>query len=155
MKRDDVVRASRTWRGTPYHHMAKVKGAGVDCGQLVIAAFQEAGLKVDDPGFYTCDWHLHQDEDRYIEFVSRYLTRLDDAEATIRERYAHDCATPSPASVLVFRVGRTFSHGGIITQWPFFIHSSLPAGMVEEIDVRNSYVCDRPCRVYGYGGFDE
>jgi cell wall-associated NlpC family hydrolase len=155
MRPEDVVQASRGWLATPYHHMAKVKGAGVDCGQLVIAAFEEAGLEIDSPGFYTCDWHLHRDEDRYIEFVSRYLVRLDDAEATIRERVLHNYAPPSPASVLVFRVGRTFSHGGIVTGWPFFIHSSLPAGMVEEIDIRNSYVCDRPCRVYGYEGFEE
>jgi cell wall-associated NlpC family hydrolase len=155
IKRQDVVNAVRGWLNTPYHHLAKVKGAGVDCGQLVIAAFEEAGLPVDDPGFYTCDWHLHRDEDRYIEFVSRYLVRADDAEATIRERNAHDYAIMLPGTVIVFRVGRTFSHGGIVTQWPFFIHSSLPAGIVEEIDIRNSYVCDKPCRAYTYEGFEE
>ena len=32
----DVVRMARTWLGTPYHHQGRVKGAGVDCGGLVI-----------------------------------------------------------------------------------------------------------------------
>lgn len=153
--RDLVISAARSWLNTPYHHMAKVKGAGVDCGQLVIASFEEAGLiEAFDPGYYTCDWHLHRDEDHYIEAMERHLVRLDDSEASINERVAQNYATPSPGDVLAFKVGRTFSHGGIITRWPFFIHSSLPAGIVEEIDVRNSYVADRPCRVYTFEGYE-
>jgi cell wall-associated NlpC family hydrolase len=154
--RNEVVKAARSWLGTPYHHMAKVKGIGVDCGQLVIAAFEEAGaIEAFDPGFYTSDWHLHRDEDRYVEALECHLVRRDTSEASIRERVAQNYATPDLGDVLAFRVGRTYSHGGIVTGWPYFIHSSLPAGIVEEIDVRNSYVCEQPCRVYTLKGFDE
>jgi cell wall-associated NlpC family hydrolase len=156
MLRSKVVTAARTWLGTRYHHLARVKRAGVDCGQLIIASFEEAGaIEHFDPGFYTHDWHLHRDEDRYIQAVERYLVRLDASEASITERVAQNYATPGPGDVLAFKVGRCFSHGGIVTGWPFFIHSSLPADIVEEIDVRNSYVADRPCRVYTFEGFDQ
>ena len=108
-----------------------------------------------DPGFYTSDWHLHRDEDRYVEALERHLMRLDCEEASISERVAQNYAIPSPGDVLAFKVGRTFSHGGIITGWPFFIHSSLPADIVEEIDVRNSYVSQAPCRVYTHRDFEQ
>src|SRR5690349_11447583 len=30
---------ARTWLLTPWHHNARVRGAGVDCGQLLIACY--------------------------------------------------------------------------------------------------------------------
>lgn len=151
--REAVIESARSWLGTPYHHLAKVKGVGVDCAQFIIAAFEEAGVEIDDPGTYSSDWHLHRSEERYVEFMERYLVRLDDAEASINERVTQDYPIPSPGDVLAFRVGRTFSHGGIVTEWPYFIHSSLPAGIVEEIDARNSYVSQQPCRMYTFEGY--
>lgn len=154
MWRDDAVAAARSWLGTPYHHMARVKGVGVDCGQLVIAAFNEAGL-IDDlqPGFYTHDWHLHRDEDRYLAQVERVMRRSDDDERSIDARVLENNAYELPAGeVIVFKVGRTFSHGGIVTQWPFFIHSYLPSGIVEEIDIRYTPMSARVARVYTLEG---
>lgn len=151
-----VVAAARSWLGTPYHHRARVKGAGVDCGQLVIASFYEAGLIEDlDPGYYTCDWHLHRNEDRYLAAVESRLVRVcDDTEFSVDDRYKADPNfRVSPGDVLVFRVGRTFSHGGLITEWPKFIHSYLPAGMVEEVEIKNTPMSARPARVYTFEGF--
>lgn len=33
----EIVTEARKWLGTPFMHQARVKGVGVDCGQLVIA----------------------------------------------------------------------------------------------------------------------
>ena len=30
-----VVAAAREWIGTPYHHMADIKGVGCDCAMLL------------------------------------------------------------------------------------------------------------------------
>ena len=50
-QRQAVVAEALTWLGTPYHHRARVKGAGVDCGQLLAAVFEGAGvLRHVDPG---------------------------------------------------------------------------------------------------------
>lgn len=150
MTRERLIEEARSWLGTPYHHRARVKGAGVDCGQLVIASHVDSGLVEDfDPGFYTTDWHLHRFEDLYIQFVEAHLRRIDDAELSVAARLSINSAYDAPsASVIVFRVGRTFSHGGIITQWPFFIHAYQPSGIVEEVSLLNTPMSRRPARIY-------
>lgn len=153
-----MVASAKTWLNTPYHHNAMVKGAGIDCGQLIIAAFLEAGLinETPAPDYYTCDWHLHRDEDKYLECLEKELTRLPgDDDRSVDTRLIDDPAYALPAGeVIAFRVGRTYSHGGIITQWPRFIHAYLPAGIVEEVDLRHTPMSTRPARIYTYGGYD-
>ena len=39
-----VARAAIGWLGTPHVNQAKVKGKGVDCGMLLIASLEDAGL---------------------------------------------------------------------------------------------------------------
>lgn len=147
-----IVESVRSWLGTPYHHRARLKGVGVDCGQLVIAAHVEAGM-VDnfDTGFYTSDWHIHRDEDKYIAFVEAYLDRIDDSELSLTDRLKVDAnVTFDPGTVLVFRLGRTYSHGGIVTQWPMFVHAYQPSAIVEEVDILNTPMSRRPMRAYSY-----
>ncbi len=43
-RRADIVQEARGWLGTPYHHQARVKGVGVDCGGLVIGIGRALGL---------------------------------------------------------------------------------------------------------------
>lgn len=146
-----IVTAARGWVGTPYHHMARVKGAGCDCGQLLVASFAEAREIEDfDPGFYTSDWHLHRDEDRYLALVERYLRRVGgDTELPLSQRLADDTSwTLDPADVIVFRVGRCFSHGAIVTSWPNIVHAYLPSGIVEEVSILGTPMAARPMRVY-------
>lgn len=95
-----VVAEARTWIGTPYHHHARVKGAGVDCAQILIAVFSAAGvIDAFDPGPYARDWHLHRSEEIYQQWLDRYGDRVD---------------VPEPGDVALYRFGRTFSHGGIV-----------------------------------------
>lgn len=134
---DNIVAAARSWIGTPYRHHAKVKGAGADCIQLVLAAHEEAGLVSGiDTGIYSTDWFLHRDEEKYLAGVEASLRPVDGLELSIDERSSLNPAWRAPrSSVFVVRVGRTFSHGGIVTDWPFVIHASQPSGVVEEVDI--------------------
>ena len=67
-----VVAEALTWKGTPYHLNARVKGAGVDCGTFLIAAFSGAGLIEDvDLGAFAHDFHLHRGEEVYEEWLRR------------------------------------------------------------------------------------
>lgn len=154
-QREAVVVAARSWLGTPYHHHARVKGKGVDCGMLIIAAFYEAGLIADiDPGFYTHDWHMHRSEEKYLRTVEERLERWDDREQTLRARMASEPHWQPPiASVLVWRVGRTFSHGAIVTTWPNIVHSYWPSRLVEEVSIFGTPMAERPMRVYDFGGY--
>jgi len=44
---DDIVKAAREWKGTPFHHQAAVKGVGCDCYGLIRGVAAELGLLPD------------------------------------------------------------------------------------------------------------
>ena len=94
-------RRGATWLGTPYHNCADVKGVGVDCGMLLVRVFVDTGLVAPfDPRPYPADWHLHRSEEKYLGFV------FDRGK---------EVAAPQPGDVMVMRIGRCYSHGGIVT----------------------------------------
>src|ERR1700722_17931480 len=76
-ERTAVVAEARAWLRTPYHHMGRVKGAGVDCATLLAEVYARAGVipPVAIP-FYPPDWHLHRDAERYLGFVLDYAVEL-------------------------------------------------------------------------------
>lgn len=123
-QRLNVVRVARKWIGTPYLSNAMVLGAGVDCAMLLIGVYREAGLiPLDlDPRPYPAQWHLHQDEERYKNIVSQLASPVE----------APPNRDPLPGDVVLFKVGRLFAHGGIITKWPNIIHARAPNPVFEE-----------------------
>jgi NlpC/P60 family putative phage cell wall peptidase len=130
--REAVVAAARAWIGTPYHHAADVRGVGCDCGMLLVRVFVDLGLcEPFDPRPYTQDWHLHRSEEVYL--------------GTLLAR-AHAVREPRPGDVILFRYGRCFSHGGVVTRAnPLtIVHAFHPAGTVlEEQVARNPELADR------------
>jgi cell wall-associated NlpC family hydrolase len=115
-ERQAVIAEARTWLRTPWHHAAKVKGAGVDCAMLLIACFSAPGLIADfTPEHYPVDWAMHRDQALFDEWLSRF---------------AHPVETPQPADIVHYRFGRVFSHAGIVVDWPLIIHADRRAGMV-------------------------
>ena len=128
-----VVAAAREWIGTPYHHMADVKGVGCDCAMLLVRVFCDLGLvEPFDPRPYTSDWHLHRGEERYLGFL---LAR------------AAEVAAPLPGDVILFKYGRCFSHGGIVTRRSAADHrprlSSRARVVLEEELAHNAEVAER------------
>lgn len=149
-QRAQLVAEARRWLGTPYHHRAAVLGVGVDCALLLLEAFAGAGLiERFEPGVYSCDWHLHRGEERYMATVETYAQCISGLDETpIQKRgpgYRID-----DGDIILWRVGRTLSHSAIVTSWPFIIHSYLPSMIVEEVDVRNTPMSVRPMRVFSY-----
>lgn len=152
IERAAVVAQARRWTGTPYHHRAHVLGGGVDCARLILEAFAGAGLEDHfDPGQYSPDWHLHRSEEKYAEVVESYMARIDFNELPLESRDFNTLVF-LPGDVLMFRVGRTFSHGAIVTDWPFIIHAYFPSKMVEEVDMRGTPMAHKPMRAYSYWG---
>jgi len=140
-QRAAVITAAREWIGTPYHHAADIKGAGVDCGMLIVRTFIDTGLCTPfDPRPYESDWHLHRTEERYLGFV---LDRCIEV------------ANPKEGDIVIFRYGRCYSHGGIVTRTsPLnIIHAFRSAACVieEELD-RNVELCSakRKCRFFSF-----
>ena len=109
-RRSAVVAAAEAWLGTPYHHMGRVKGGGTDCLMLLAEVYEAAGvvLRLDVP-FYPPDWNLHRDAERYLDGVMRYAVAIE--------------GPPEAGDVAVFKFGRCYAHGAIVTAWPLLIHA--------------------------------
>jgi len=129
-QRAAVIAVAREWIGTPYHHAADIKSVGVDCGMLIVRAFIDAGLCTPfDPRPYEADWHLHRTEERYLGFV---LDRCIEV------------ADPQEGDIVIFRYGRCYSHGGIVTKvYPLnIVHAFRSAACVIEEELeRNKELC--------------
>lgn len=129
--RQRIVAAARAWRGTPYHHMADLKGVGVDCAMLLVRVFCDLGLvERFDPRPYTKDWMLHRSEEN---FLGHLLAR------------AREVATPGVGDVALMRVGRCFAHGAIVTETAplTILHAYSPARrVVEEAIARTPAVAE-------------
>ena len=129
-----VVAEARRWIGTPYHPCADLPGVGIDCGMLLVRVFVDSGMcSPFDPRPYAPDWHLHRGEERYLGFI---LDRC-------AER-----AAGAPGDVVVFRYGRCYAHGGIVTAAAplTIVHAFSPAGCVLEDVVPTNAVLRDPAR---------
>jgi hypothetical protein len=94
-ERQAVVAEARAWLGTPWHHEARVKGAGVDCGQFLAAVFEACGLVEHvevEP--YPQDWALHRGEERFLKTVEP----THRASIATRSRATSRCSSTAGAS---------------------------------------------------------
>ena len=99
--REAIVTEARSWILTPYHHMAELKGVGVDCGKLVLCILSNAGV-VDhaDFGSYSKDWMLARENPFLLDLFRAHFVIVD---------------APEPGDVMLFRVGRTYCHLALVT----------------------------------------
>ena len=127
-----VVAAARGWLGTPYPHAADLRGVGVDCAMILVRVFCDLGLvEPFDPRPYTKDWMLHRDDERYLGFLA----------ARSRE-----VAAPEAGDIILFRVGRCYAHGGIVTKAKplTIIHAfAATSSVVEEQVARTPQLSER------------
>ncbi|WP_321914822.1 C40 family peptidase [Paraburkholderia sp. J11-2] len=139
-QRESIVACARTWLRTPWHHAARVRGAGVDCVQFVNCVYHEAlGTPLVDVD-YTPDQYLHHGQEVLLEYLSRL------------SRPVHAAL---PGDVVVYRFGRAMSHAGIVVRWPEIIHASRPDAAVVLADGEGGYLADRERGVYRWTGFRE
>lgn len=122
-QRAAVVAEARSWLGTKYHHEGRLRGVGVDCGQLLIAVYAAVELIPSfSTGHYPFDWAQHRDAERYLNFVKEHGREIVGPP---------DGPAPLPGDLLLWRFGRCFSHGAIIVEWPRIIHAQVGAGCIE------------------------
>ncbi len=140
-QRAAVVAAARSWIGTPYHHAADIRGVGVDCAMLLVRVYCDLGLvEPFDPRPYVRDWFLHRNEERYLGFL---LAR------------SRQVSEPESGDVVLFRLGRCFAHGGVVTKAEplTIVHAFAGASRVieERIDHRHD-LAPRPRRFASHWG---
>ena len=102
--------------GTPYRGWSCVKGAGVDCGQLIYGVYHAVGLipTMDDlPKDYPLYIGQHRASTEYVDLVLRYFREIPESEV-------------QPGDLVVWRLtgSKSYCHGAIIKSWPdYFIHA--------------------------------
>lgn len=122
-EREAVIQEAISWLGTPFHHEARVKRGGVDCAMFLAEVYHACNLVPPvNPSHYPPDWHLHRNEEKYLAWA---------------DRFALPVKSPLPADAMLFRMGRCFSHGGIVLAWPWIIHAFFGQG-VEYCNLANS-----------------
>jgi cell wall-associated NlpC family hydrolase len=136
-----IVAEARSWLGTRWHHEARRKGVGVDCGQLLIAVYSAVGAVPSfDTEHYPADWHLHRGEQRFLELLLQY------AEPVVDEA--------KPGDIAMFNFARADAHGAIVVAWPEIIHAYAITKCVTLDDaMRNAELADRFAGIYRLKAF--
>ena len=137
-QRRAVVAAVRKWVLTPYHFEADILGAGVDCGMLLVRVFVDLGLVPPfDPRPYPPDWMLHRDEEKYLGWVYKACGPVE---------------KPQPGDIALFRFGRCYSHGGIVTEADpvALVHAFRDVSMVVEERLAQNPVLTMPIHKLAY-----
>jgi cell wall-associated NlpC family hydrolase len=135
--RQAIIDEAATWLRTPYHHMAAIKGAGVDCAQILIEVYSAVGL-TDKPnvGNYSPDWMLHRSEEVYLSKLKEYCIEVE---------------APKMGDIVMFKFGRCFSHSGIVTEWPRLIHAQREDGCCYA-DATQGNLADQEVRFFSFFG---
>lgn len=115
---DRIADAAMQWIGTPHVNGAKVKGKGVDCGMLLIAALEDAGainpgeIKVKP---YSNQWHLSHGEEWFLHYVQKYCDRVH---------------VPRRGDFLLYQYGRCISHGAVYVGDDTVCHAYVDTGVI-------------------------
>jgi len=123
-----IVKAARSWLGTPYHDQASVKGVGCDCLGLIRGVWREVvGPEPMPVPPYSRDWGEAGPHEVLADAARAAMIEIDIAEARTGD-------------VVLFRMraGAIAKHAGILTSpaqgaRPHrFIHAYERTGVIEE-----------------------
>ncbi len=159
LRRASVLAEAETWLGTPYHHMGRLKGVGCDCLTLLAEVYRNAGIvgPIEIP-YYPPDWHLHRSAERYMNGLLGHAREFwpegncaDPGGCEWPGGCTNPCRiapqAPRPGDVALFRFGRCFAHGAIVTEWPRLIHA-WHAGGVMRGDATQPLLAGRQVRFF-------
>lgn len=118
--REQVVEEALTWLGTPYHHLACLKGVGVDCGRFLEGVGKVLGVIPASftPATYSPQHHLHRREEVYRDYFLRMGCTIVPWEDM------------TPGVMITFRLGHVVSHSGIYMPNNQIIHAIAGRGVI-------------------------
>ena len=138
--RERVAQEALSWLGTPYLPGGRVKGAGCDCGTLLIEVLLACGLldkdevdkELQELGYLSCDWFHNTNSEKYFRKVIRFARKISEGRC-----YP---TTQAPiGSIVLTKVASShvWNHGGIVVKWPRIVHAVSPR--VVEVDAARDW----------------
>ena len=115
---EKIAAAARGWLGTKHMNGARVRGRGIDCGMLLLAAVEDAQMIPRgevDPDPYSNEWHLHHSEEWFLSYVQKYCSRVEEMR---------------PGDFLLYQYGRCVSHAGVYCGNGVVCHALVDQGVV-------------------------
>lgn len=118
-----IVQVARSWIGTPYRPCWTRKNVGCDCASFLACVYAEAGLvppeAVTDLGQYdwALPWARTGGDAEYVAGIAKFAHEIS------RDR-------ASAGDVVMYRLGRGWSHTAIVVRWPGEIIHALMSGGV-------------------------
>lgn len=113
-ERAAIVAEAREWLGTRYHEHATIKGVATDCAMFPFCVAKAVGRIPADapPPEYSSQSMLHEDREHYLGFVRQWAREIERDQVL-------------PGDFAIFRYGRSYSHGAIVTDLPEVIHAVI------------------------------
>lgn len=118
---EKIAKAATAWLGTPYANNSMVKGVGVDCSYLLVAALVDSGLMKADRlqiENYSNEWHLHHSEEKYLKYVQQVADEVKEG------------APLEIGDFMLYQYGRCISHGAIYIGKGLVIHAFVDYGVI-------------------------
>lgn len=120
IQRAAIITEALSWERTPHHNGTCIKGAGVDCGKFPWAVYHACGLMppIDERLRYSAQFHLHRDIEWYRNIAEQYGTPIE---------------APQKGDFALYKIGRIYSHGAIVIEWPRIIHAWVRVGVTQDV----------------------
>lgn len=96
--RDDIVRVARSYIGTPFHHMGRRPGVGLDCAGVVICVAKELSLV---PLEFAVPSYSPSPDGTLLMLCKLHMTRIEESEM-------------QPGDVIVLRRFEEPQHMGVL-----------------------------------------
>jgi NlpC/P60 family putative phage cell wall peptidase len=119
--RSDIVAEARRWVGTPYHHLGRVMGHGVDCYGVIEMVGRALGIPVPDGLTYS----RLPDEKELLRNMDLYAVNIPVAEA-------------QPGDIILLPYDKKIRHMAILTD-KGMIHAYEPVGKVVEHSIDRAW----------------
>jgi Cell wall-associated hydrolases (invasion-associated proteins) len=124
--RADVVRVARSFSGTPYHHLGRLPGVGLDCAGVLICIGRELGLVA--PDFDVPTYSPNPDGHSLIDWCDEFMG------PDVQQEYMR------PGDAIIVKVEKHPQHIAILGDYVHgglsIIHSAMNATPPRVIETR-------------------
>lgn len=114
---DALIAEAKAWLGTKYHAHARVRGAGVDCAQLLIGVTEGAGVLSQvtiRQGYST----VVPQGTEYVDVILQYCDEITENEV-------------QPGDLALYKTSHGWMHSAIVVRWPdYVIHATEKRGVI-------------------------